>query len=431
MLGFAATILAATLVLMMPFASRADGGTSFLTALFTATSAVCVTGLSVVDTKHYWSGGGHVVLLLLIQLGGLGIMTLASMLAMVFSRRVRLHGRLATLSETGVLELGELRRVLKAVVALTVGFEAAIAVVLSLRFWITYDESLGRALWLGLFHSVSSWNNAGFSLFSDSLMGFATDPLMLVPIAIAVIGGGLGFPVMLDLRRHGRQPKTWSLHTKLTLATTGTLFIAGAVLIIWFEWTNPATMGDMPVAHKMLNGSFSSVMPRTAGFNSIDLAQVEQPTSLVHMFLMFVGGGSASTAGGAKVTTLALLFLIVVAEARGNQDTIAFGRRISETAQRQAVSVTVLSAAAVGVALIALLALAEGPAADVMFEAFSAFGTVGLSTGLTPSLDGLGQFIIISLMFLGRLGPLTLGTALLFNTRERLFRFPEDRPMIG
>jgi len=430
-LGFAATILAATLVLMMPFASRADGGTSFLTALFTATSAVCVTGLSVVDTKHYWSGGGHVVLLLLIQLGGLGIMTLASMLAMVFSRRVRLHGRLATLSETGVLELGELRRVLKAVVALTVGFEAAIAVVLSLRFWITYDESLGRALWLGLFHSVSSWNNAGFSLFSDSLMGFATDPLMLVPIAIAVIGGGLGFPVMLDLRRHGRQPKTWSLHTKLTLATTGTLFIAGAVLIIWFEWTNPATMGDMPVAHKMLNGSFSSVMPRTAGFNSIDLAQVEQPTSLVHMFLMFVGGGSASTAGGAKVTTLALLFLIVVAEARGNQDTIAFGRRISETAQRQAVSVTVLSAAAVGVALIALLALAEGPAADVMFEAFSAFGTVGLSTGLTPSLDGLGQFIIISLMFLGRLGPLTLGTALLFNTRERLFRFPEDRPMIG
>lgn len=430
-LGFAATILAATLVLMMPFASRADGGTSFLTALFTATSAVCVTGLSVVDTKHYWSGGGHVVLLLLIQLGGLGIMTLASMLAMVFSRRVRLHSRLATLSETGVLELGELRRVLKAVVALTVGFEAAIAVVLSLRFWITYDESLGRALWLGLFHSVSSWNNAGFSLFSDSLMGFTTDPLMLVPIAIAVIGGGLGFPVMLDLRRHGRQPKTWSLHTKLTLATTGTLFIAGAVLIIWFEWTNPATMGDMPVAHKILNGSFSSVMPRTAGFNSIDLAQVEQPTSLVHMLLMFVGGGSASTAGGAKVTTLALLFLIVVAEARGNQDTIAFGRRISETAQRQAVSVTVLSAAAVGVALIALLALAEGPAADVMFEAFSAFGTVGLSTGLTPSLDGLGQFIIISLMFLGRLGPLTLGTALLFNTRERLFRFPEDRPMIG
>jgi trk system potassium uptake protein len=331
--GFAGAIFVATFVLMLPFASQAPGGTSFLTALFTATSAICVTGLAVVDTEHYWSSSGHVVLLLLIQLGGLGIMTLASMLTMVFSRRLRLHGRLATLAETGFMALGDLRPMLKAVVVLTLSVEGVIAAVLTLRYWVTYDESLGRATWLGLFHAVSAWNNAGFALYSDSLMSFSSDPLILIPVAAAVIAGGLGFPVILDVRANGRTYDRWSLHTKLTLATTSVLFVLGAVLIVWFEWTNPATLGDMPVGHKVLNGSFSSVMPRTAGFNSIDIANIEQPTSLVHMFLMFVGGGSASTAGGAKVTTVAVLILIVIAELKGRQDTTAFGRRISPDAQ--------------------------------------------------------------------------------------------------
>ncbi|MDG2114087.1 MAG: potassium transporter TrkG, partial [Actinomycetota bacterium] len=394
-------------------------------------SAVCVTGLAVVPPDA-WSTTGKVILLVLIQLGGIGIMTLASMVAVFFSQRLALRSRLVALGETGV-QLGELRSVLKGVITVTVIAEVLTSVVLTLRFWTTDDVGFGRALWWGVFHAVSAWNNAGFSLFDDNLASFAGDFWVLAPVSLAVFIGALGLPVLLDIRRYGRQRRQWSLHTKLTLATTTVLAALGGALFLLFEWNNPATIGPMAVQDKAMSGGFASVMTRTAGFNSVDLDSLESPTTLLHTFLMFVGGGSGSTAGGIKVSTLAVLVLVVWAELRGNRDPTAFRRRIPATVQREAVAVAVIAMASVFVVVFALLATVPRGTEplDVLFEAFSAFGTVGLSTGLTPRLDGPGQILVIGLMFLGRLGPITLGTALVFNNRERLFRYAEDRPIIG
>ena len=429
--AFGALIALATVLLLMPVAWEGDGRASVLTAAFTATSAVCVTGLSVVDPDS-WSTTGQVIILFLIQLGGIGIMTLASMVVLFFSQRLALRSRLVALTETGA-QLGQLRTVLKAVFTATIAVELITAVALTIRFRTSYDVGLERAMWWGVFHAVSAWNNAGFALFDDSLMGMADDIFVLAPVAVAVFAGALGLPVLLDFRRHQGRFRRWSLHTKLTVVTTTSLFVVGAVLFLLFEWHNPATIGAMNVGDKAINGAFASVMPRTAGFNSVDLAGMEAPSTLLHTVLMFIGGGSGSTAGGVKVTTVAVLALIVWAELRGHEDTIAFERRIPATVQRQAVAVAAIAMAAVFTVLFALLAtVPDGtPPLDVLFEAFSAFGTVGLSRGVTPELNDLGRILVMGLMFLGRLGPLTLGTALVFNSRERLFRFAEDRPIIG
>ena len=429
--SFGALIATATILLATPLAWAGDGSASLLAAAFTATSAVCVTGLTVTDPSS-WSHTGQVIILVLIQLGGIGIMTLASTVVVFFSRRLALRSRLIALTETGA-ELGQLRSVLKGVVLVTVAAETFFAVVLATRFFLTYDVGFGRAVWWGVFHSVSAWNNAGFALFGDSLSGFSGDVWILGPVAVAVFVGALGLPVMVDLRQHGHHHRRWSLHTKLTMVTTVVLVIAGAVLFLAFEWHNQGTIENMPVEDKVLNGLFASVMPRTAGFNSVDLAAMESPTTLMHTLLMFIGGGSGSTAGGIKVTTFAVLILIVWSELQGHADTNAFRRRIPLAVQRQAVAVaTVAMASIFGVTFLLFALVPEGtPELTVLFEAFSAFGTVGLSEGVTPHLDSVGKLLIIFLMFLGRLGPLTLGTALVFNTRERLYRLPEDRPIIG
>lgn len=429
--AFATLITMATVLLLMPIAWEGDGRASVLTAAFTATSAVCVTGLTVVSPDS-WSTTGQVILLALMQLGGIGIMTLASMVAVFFSQRLALRSRLVALTETGV-QLGQLRTVLKGVIAVTVIAESLTAIALTVRFSSAHDVGFGKALWWGAFHAVSAWNNAGFSLFDDGMIGFSGDFWVLGPVALAVFVGALGLPVLLDFRRHGRHQSRWSLHTKLTVATTAVLTVLGAALFLLFEWNNTGTIGAMGAEDKAMSGAFASIMPRTAGFNSVDLAAMEAPTTLLHTLLMFVGGGSASTAGGVKVTTLAVLALMVWAELRGHQDATAFERRIPTAVQRQAVAVAVIAMGAVFAVVFALLATVPSGTAplDVLFEAFSAFGTVGLSTGLTPELDTLGRILVIGLMFLGRLGPLTLGTALVFNNRERLFRYAEDRPIIG
>jgi len=428
---YAVNILLATFILMLPLSSQGTGGTDFLTAFFTATSALTVTGLGLVGTETYWSGWGQSVILLLIQTGGLGIMTLASTLVVLLNKRLELRHRLTTLIETGAIGMGDFRDVLRNVIKLTVVFEAGISIVLALRFWAFYDESLGRAIWLGTFHGISAWNNAGFALYDTSLTSFSADIWILLPVAIAIIAGGLGYPVLLDIKKHPTRHQKWSLHSKMTVWTSVGLLLTATLLIVWFEWSNSQTLGPLAIEDKLLTGSFSSVTARTAGFNVIDVGGLEPPTMFILALLMFIGGGSASTAGGIKVTTFALLILIALTEIRGHQDTNAFAWRIPLGAQRQAVAVAVISMASVFAALFGLLAWHDGTVEDLLFEAFSAFGTVGLSTGITPELDGPGQVLIIILMFLGRLGPLTLGSTLLFNNRERLYRFPEDRPMIG
>ena len=428
--AFATAGAIGTLLLMLPVSRTGEGGAPLVTALFTATSAVCVTGLTVVDTATYWSVPGQVVILALIQVGGFGIMTLASLIALFLSRRMGLRTRLTAAAETKSVGLGDVRRVLRGVFLITVVVESTVAVLLTLRFREEYDGSWGTAAWHGVFHAVSAFNNAGFALYSDNLMGFLADGFVLMPISVAIVIGGLGFPVLMELLRT-RQPRTWSLHTRLTLLMTGVLLVGGTAFMTLTEWGNPGTLGPLGAAEKLLGGWFHAVQPRTAGFNAWDYGAATDETLLGTILLMFVGGGSAGTAGGLKVTTFIVLFFVIVAEVRGDDDVIAFDRRIEHRVVRQAITVALLGVAAVMGGTMVLTELTDLPFRDVLFETTSAFATVGLSTGITPRIGDSGQIVLVVLMFLGRLGPITLVSALALRERNRRYRYPEGAPLIG
>lgn len=416
---------------MLPVSRVGTGGAPFLTALFTSTSAVCVTGLVIVDTPTYWSGFGQGVILGLIQIGGFGIMTGATMLGLLVTRRLKLNHRLLAQAETRTFSLGDVASVLRLILIATVTVELVIAAVITMRFHFGYGQPALEAVWNGLFHSVSAYNNAGFARYSDSVMSFALDPLILVPLMFAVVLGGIGFPVLYELRRELFTPHRWSLHTKITLAGTAILLIAGLGFVLAFEWRNPATLGPMGPSEKFLNAIFHSVVTRTAGFNSLDIGQMRPETLLVSDALMMIGGGSAGTAGGIKVTTFFVLGLIVWAEIRGDSDASAFGRRLSSEVQRQALTVVLLAIGVVAVGTLILLSLTRFQLSEVLFEAVSAFATVGLSTGITASLPPLGHVTLIALMFIGRVGTITVATALALRPSRRPYRYPQERPIVG
>ena len=429
--GFACAVSLGTVLLLLPISRTGPGGAPFVTALFTSTSGVCVTGLTVVDTPSYWSGFGEAVILVLIQLGGFGIMTFASLLGLLVSRRMGLRTRLTTATETKAVGLGDVRRVVVGVAKVSLLFEAVTAGCLALRFFLGYDEPVGRAIYHGVFHSVSAFNNAGFALYFDNLIGFADDPWICIPISVAVIAGGLGFPVIFELRRELRKPASWSLHTKMTVTVTVALLVLGTVFVTASEWHNSKTLGALDPPGRLLGGFFQAVNPRTAGFNSVDYAHMRESTLLGTTILMFIGGGSAGTAGGIKVTTFILLFFVIYAEVRGERSVHAFDRRLDDRAIRQALTVALLSVAAVVGSTLLLLELTSYATSRVLFEATSAFATVGLSTGITADMPTSGKLVLIALMFVGRLGPTTLVSALVLRERERLYQLPEGRPIIG
>nr|WP_235618091.1 potassium transporter TrkG [Streptomyces sp. CB02400] len=429
--GFATAVAVGTGLLMLPVAKAGPGGAGAVDALFTATSSVCVTGLIVVDTPGYWSGFGQAVILALIQVGGFGIMTFASLLVLLVSHRIGLKARLTAAAETKTLGLGDVRSVVTGVVKVSLLLEAVTALVLTLRFATAYDEPWPRAVWLGVFHAVSAFNNAGFALYSDSLMGFVTDPWICLPIALAVIAGGLGFPVLFELRRRWRRPWAWSLHTKIVLWASGIFLVGGSAFITAIEWSNPGTLGPLDIPGKLLAGFFQGVMPRTAGFNSLDTSQMNPASWLGTDVLMFVGGASAGTAGGIKVTTFAVLFFVMYAEIRGEGAVNIFHRRLHGDLQRQALTVVLLSVAAVAVSTLAFVVFSDHSLDQSLFETTSAFATVGLSTGITASLSVGLQLLLVALMFIGRLGPITVASALALRSRVRLYDLPEERPVIG
>jgi trk system potassium uptake protein len=429
-LAFAAVIALGTLLLMLPFARAGEGSAPFLVALFTATSATTVTGLAVVDTATYWTAFGRVVILLLIQVGGLGIMSTATLLALLVVSRLALGARLAAQAETPAAGPGEVARVLKLVLATTLAVEALVTLLLALRLRAG-GMGWGDALWHGLFHAVSAFNNAGFSTWSDNLISRAADPLFLAPIAFAVIIGGIGAPVLSDLLRHRGRRARWSLHTKLTLAGTAVLLPAGALGMLLFEWANPATLGALGWADRVSNALFHSVVTRTAGFNALDLAQMQDGTLALTSALMLVGGGAAGTAGGIKVTTFLLLGLVAWSVIRGESDTVAFGRRVPVELQLQALTVVILGLGIVSVGILLMLAVTSLPLRDAAFEVISAFATVGLSTGVTGQLPPGGLGILIVLMFVGRVGLITIATALALRGRKSPYRYPEERPIVG
>ncbi|WP_405216730.1 TrkH family potassium uptake protein [Agrococcus sp. Ld7] len=429
--GFVALNLVGWALLMLPISKQGPGGANSIEALFTAVSAACVTGLTVVDTALFWTPFGQVVILVLIQLGGLGVMVFASLVGIVVMRRLTLGTRLTTAREAHASGIGELRSLITSIAIIAAVVEGSVAVVLWLRFWLGRGDDPLHALWLGVFHAVSSYNNAGFALFSDNLMGFVDDPWILLPLATATIVGGLGFPVIMQVLKHAPHPRRFSMHTWLVLVGTAALLLIGTLAIALLEWSNPASLGAHPTGTRILDAFFHSVQTRTAGFNALDIGAFQPETLLVMDVLMFIGGGPAGTAGGIKITTFGVLAAIILAEVRGDPTVTLFGKRLSRAVHREALTVALLSVGLCFVATLAIMHLTDVDHDRVLFEVISAFGTVGLSTGITASVGTPSQLILILLMFIGRVGPITVATTLALRPRRLVYELPKERPIIG
>lgn len=424
---FAFIILIITSLLLMPFAKAGPGGASFLEALFTATSAVCVTGLTIVDSATYWTGFGHVVIAVGIQIGGLGVMTLASVLGLAVSRRIGLTQRLLAASETKS-KLGDVGGLLKAVIITSLSVELLVALALFPSIMMREETFLG-ALGHSVFMALSTFNNAGFVIADAGLNGFVGNWAISLPIILGTMAGAIGFPVILNISRNPRSPKRWSLHTKLTLVTYFSIWVIAVVMIGALEWNG--AFGDLTSNERVLASLFQGTTPRSSGLSTVDIGAMSEGTWFVMDILMFIGAGSAGTGGGIKVTTFAVLILAIIAEARGDRDTEAFGKRIPSDVHRLAISATFLGAFLVGIATLAILNLSNQPLSRVLFEVISAFATVGLSTGITAELPSTAQLILVILMYLGRVGTMTFAAALALRSRRRVIRLPEDRPIIG
>lgn len=428
--AFGSVILFFTGLLSLPVATLDGHRAPFIDALFTATSAVCVTGLVTVDTGSYWSPIGLTIIAVAIKVGGLGIMTLASIVGIAVSRRIGLTQRILAAGEARATGLGDLRSLLTTIVIVSTTAEALIATVLFPRF-LTLDYGLGKSAGYSIFYAISAFNNAGFTPDPMGLIPYAGDPWMLMPIGLGVFVGALGFPVYLNIMREWRHPRRWTLHTKLTLITIASLALVSASFLALFEWTNPATLGSASSAETIGNILFQSINQRSGGFNSFDIGQARETTWLLEIVLMFIGGGSGSTAGGIRVTTLAVLILAIWAEARGRRDIEAFGKRIGTEILRLAVSVTIVSLAVIILGTTVFLWQTGIKLDQALYEVVSAYATCGLSTGITSGLDSDAKATLIVMMYVGRVGSLTVVAALALNKRRRVIRYPKERPLIG
>lgn len=438
-LAFGVAVLVGTTLLMIPIATAPGNQTDIITALFTAVSAVCLTGLAVVETGTHWSPFGHFVIMVLIQLGGLGIVSFATVLGLLVSGRISLRDRLNTLSEAKIVGADNLPQLLRVILLVYFGFEAVLAGWLAQRLHFEYGESWPDAIWHGIFHAISSFNNAGFSLYRNSMMGFNQDFLFIAPVMLAVIVGGLGFPVLIELHERlwriniqpNGKPRRFSLHTRLTLAATFVLLLAGSVFIGALEWNNPNTLGSLGLWDKIVNTVFAAVMPRTAGYNSVDISQMDPATWMGIDLLMFIGGGSASTAGGIKVTTMAVLFFIIYTEIRGETAVNVGNRRLPRSIQRQALTLVALSTMAILFTTLFFAATTEFSLDQLLFEVTSAIATVGLSTGITADLPDFAKIWLSVLMFVGKLGPVVVASALALRVTKRHYELPKERPLLG
>ena len=407
-----------------------------LDALFTATSAICVTGLIVVDTPTAFSTVGHILILLLIQIGGLGYMTVSTVLAAAMGRQISLHERLTLQEALNVDNLEGLVRFAGVVLKLTLIFELTGAAILAARWWPEYGPS---ALWLGLFHSVSAFNNAGFSLWSDSLMRWRADIAVNLVMMALITAGGLGFVVLAELSRVRTKHLHVSMHTKIVLAASFVLLIGGTVALLTLEGSNARTLGTLPWGERVLAASFQSVTARTAGFNTIDIGAMTQAGLFVTMALMFIGASPGGTGGGVKTTTFSITIAALWATIRGNPETTIFKRRVSPDTVGKAFFICLIGFLALN-AVAGVVLVSEGRALmATLFETTSAFGTVGLSMGESGQPVSLvafftpgGKIILALMMFAGRVGPLTLAVALAHRAALRArIRYPEGKVLIG
>jgi len=432
---FAILITAGTLLLMLPIATNSGEATRFIDALFTATSAACVTGLVVLDTASHWSPFGQAVILVLIQLGGFGIMAGSTLLLFLFLRRTTLRDRILVQESLGGMHLGAVTTLVMRIAIFTVASEVVGAIILSIAFMAGPEAGPPwhpRGIWWGVFHSVSAFNNAGFDLTGGfrSLIPFRDDWVVLLTHGLLLVLGGLGFAIVGDAVGRRRWSRM-ALETKIVIVASVLLLVGGTVLIGLIEWTNPATLGALPPEQRILNAFFESATLRTAGFTALDTGALVESTLFVVMALMFIGGASGSTAGGIKVNTLAVLIIAIISTVKGEPSATAFGRRIRHAIVYRALAVLILALGFVFLVGLGLTLTTEATFVQTLFEAISAFGTVGASTGITPELTDPARLITTFAMFVGRLGPLTLVLALAARAHPVSYRPAVESVRIG
>ncbi len=434
-LGFLAVILLGTVLLTLPAASRSGKGIGLFDSLFTATSAVCVTGLVAVDTGTTFSVFGQIVLLVLIQVGGLGFMVFATMIMVALGRKISIRGRMLIRESMNGASLSDLGRLTWLYLLLALAIETVGTVLLSIRLIPLLGWKHG--IWMALFHAASAFCNAGFDLFGNyaSLTAFSGDPLVLLTVAVLIILGGLGFAVILETLRNRQGFRSLTLHTRIVLLTTLGLVLTGTVFYWLAERSNAETLAGFGEGEKILNAFFQSVTMRTAGFNSFDLSRFRDGSKLFSSVLMMIGASPASTGGGIKTTTFAALVLLMLSVVRGENEVNVARRRLSADIARRALAVAVLflTTLVTGTLIISFIENGRFPLADILFEASSAMGTVGVSAIGTPNLHPASRAVLLPMMFLGRVGPLTLAFAVAKRQGriKTLSKHPEERIMIG
>ncbi|RKD32530.1 Trk family potassium uptake protein [Thermohalobacter berrensis] len=428
--GFIALILIGATLLNLPIASENGKSIGFVDALFTSASAVCVTGLIVVSTPTHWSLFGEIVILILIQVGGLGIMTMATLVSILIGKKITLKERLIMQEELNQFSLAGLVKLTKYVIISTFTIEGIGAILLSSRFIPRYGVVKG--IWFSIFHAISAFCNAGFDLTGNSMVPFAEDVIVNLTIVSLVIIGGLGYTVYIDITKN-RSFKKFSLHTKLVLVITAVLLVLGFIVILITEYNNPETLGKLSFKGKILASLFHSMTPRTAGFNTVDTGSLTISAAFLTMIFMFIGGSPASTAGGVKTTTVGAIFLAVFAVIKGKDDVETYNRRLPHSMIFRALAVVGIGMFLIVFVTMILSITEKASFLDILFETISAFGTVGLSRGLTPNLSTIGRLLITVTMFAGRVGPLTIAFAIAKKQRKNkgTYRFPEERIIVG
>ena len=442
--AFTAIILLGTFLLTLPIATNSGKSTSFIDALFTATSATTVTGLSTLNVEEHWNLFGHVVIAALIEIGGFGIVGFASLVAILLEGKISLKNRLLTSSEAGS-NAANIRGLLFNVLKIMLFFQVILTIFLFIRFVTEYNYEWNKALGHSVFHAMSAFNNAGFALYADNMMRFARDGWMLIPIFTTVFIASVGFPTIIEIRDRLRlklapilrrtesytMPEQWSLNSRITLWGSFVLLTGGTLAIGILEWSNPNTFGPLLWWDKIFDSIFAAVMPRTAGFNSVDVTQMHPSTWLVTDILMFIGGASVSTSGGIKIGTAVVLFYIVYTEIRGETAVNIGNRRLPRSMQRQALTIVTITAFVIVGASMLLRLTTPYTLDEILYLVFSAVGTVGLDPGIVSTLPDPDKFLVALLMLFGRLGPIVVATSIALRRTRRHFEYPKERPLIG
>jgi Trk-type K+ transport system membrane component len=443
--AFTVLILMGTGLLMLPISSSSGKSTNFFDALLTSTSSFTVTGLASVDTGTHWSTFGHVVIAFGVQIGGIGIIAFATLVAFLLEGKISMKSRTTVQAESSAPRKMDIKSYLKTIVKMLLIFQSILFAILAFRFFTEYDYSLDKAITHGAFHSLMTVNHAGFALYADSMIGFAQDPWIILSIFVFATIASLGIPVLVEIRdrikvklynRVGKDagytmPRHWSLNSRIVLWATLFLTVVGTLGVTIAEWNNPATLGAAEPLQKFMSGLFDASMTRTVGFNSIPTGEMDPGSWIGFNILMFIGGASGSTAGGIKIGTAVILIFIVFTEIRGDAAVNVGNRRLPRSMQRQALTIVTLYSAVIIGALFILRFTTNFTTDQLLFEIISSIGTVGLSTGITADLPNHAKFLISLVMLFGRLGPIVVATSLALRRTKRHFEYPRESPLIG